>query len=536
MAGLLTSFRAAMGAFRKSYFHASDGNDTSRLSETGDWSSYEARMMRYAILWASYQNDQYFDDVHRWATKYKADHGLYRNTRALFGPTYRITELYVTHIMGGRLDVLNAGDGEDGGLSAIPISDATDEVRNSIAKLWQLSAWEKNKDLWVRRGACLGDTFLEVIDDPITRTVRIAPVHPNAIREIQLDQFGRISGYIREEKRPDPDRRLVAASVGSEFVKDVTYTELCQRSGNEVQFSTYKDGQPYGWYGAPAEWSMPYPGVPLFHVEHICSGLGWGFSEVNAALAKTRETDDIGSKTNDQIRKTVEAIWFLSGVTRGENAVDLRDDRKRSATDPGSNADRERSVFLYAKDPSARAQAMVADLPIQDVTDHLRLMLEQMEADYPEIRYDNLQLSGSASGNTLREARKPADKKIRIRRQAYDHTLSQAMALSIAIGSENGYEGFSGISYSDILSGDQQFSIGDRPVYEWGEYEELEEESLFWATAKVAVDCGIPIEMFLERHGWDPQAVARVKQNSDNRELARQRASARNPFTGVGNQ
>lgn len=529
----MTSLRAAIGAFREAYFHAGNPDDLrSSGSQADTWSSYEARVMRYSLLWATYQNDQYSNEVHKWSHKYKADYGLYRNVRSIFGATYRITELYVTHVHGGILDP-RGGDGEES-TTSIPIVTGSESVRESLATLWSASNWQIQKDVWVRWGACLGDTFIQIEDDPDTQAVRICPVHPACIREVVKDHRGRITGYIREETRRDPGAKIGdGVTIGGS--KTVVYTEVCEKIPGGVRYATYKDGVPYGWYGAPAEWTTDYPRVPLFHTQHVDSGSGWGISEVNAALVKVREADDIGSKVNDQIRKVVEAIWFFAGVQRSD--MDAREDRKRTATEPTGQTDRERSIFLYAKDPSARVQAMVADLQVADVSEHITMMIDQLEKDYPEIRYDNLQLSGKASGNTLREARKPAESKIRGRRAAYDSAIQDACSLAIAIGTEKRYRGYSGIFYSDIENGNTQFQIGNRPVYEWGEYERLEEEQLFWSVAKMATDAGVPIEMFLEKHGWTAEDIAKVSQERE-AAVARQAlmlARTTNPFVR-GNQ
>ena len=43
-------------------------------------------------------------------------------------------------------------------------------------------------------------------------------------------------------------------------------------------------------------------------------GLDWGFSELHTGRVKFAEVDDIASKLNDQIRKTVDSKWLAAGV------------------------------------------------------------------------------------------------------------------------------------------------------------------------------------------------------------------------------
>lgn len=505
--------RAAIAAFKESYLHP-DGVDAAELVAdvrgADQWSRYDSRRLRYAILWACYSNDQYRDGLHKWARKYRADYGLYRNTRSLYGPFYRLAEMHVSHIQGGPLDPA-AGDGKaipSGIPVAIPSGD--DSLRAAIARLWRDSRWQSRKDVWVRWGAVLGDVALVVHDDPARGYVALEPVHPRSIVEAQVDRRGNVRGYCREEYRPDPTGAVEAAGAP----RLVRYGESCRRGdGDAIRYETTLDGKPYAWNGVSAAWDVPYGFVPMVLTQHLDVGLDWGLSEASAALPMSREADDVGSKLNDQIRKLVEAPWLLSGVKAEDvgGAQQSARSAAESASPQSREADREKALMIFARSEQARAHALVADVKVAEVSAHVDSMLEKLDRDYPELRFDRIRASGAASGNAIREARKPAETKLRSRRAPYDDAIVRAHQMAIAIGGWRGYEGYAGFDLGSYASGALDHRVADRPVFEGDPVEDLEEEQLFWQTAAAAKSAGVPLEVWLERHGWSPEDVARVR-------------------------
>lgn len=509
----MTGIRAASVAFRESFLHP-DGVDAtgivSALGNVDQWSASEARRLRYAVLWACYSRDQYRDGLHKWSRKYRADYGLYRNARSLYGPFYRLAEMHVSHIQGGPLDPA-AGDGKavpSGIPIAIPSGD--EALRAAIARLWRDSRWQSKKDVWVRWGAVLGDVALAVRDDPDKGYVAIEPVHPRSIVEVELDRRGNVRSYCREEARPHPTQPVDPSGNP----RLCLYGERCYRGAakDEVVFATTLDGKPYAWNGVAPEWSVPYGFAPLVLTQHVDVGLDWGLSEAHAALPLGREADDVGSKLNDQIRKLVDAPWLISGVT----ASDLGEAQRaaRSASEAGSpqerETDREKALMLFVKSEQARAQALVADVKVEEVSGHIDSMLEKLDADYPELRFDRIRASGAASGNAIREARKPAETKLRARRAAYDEAIVRAHQMAVAIGGFRGYDGYATFGLDSYAAGDLDHRVADRPVFEGDPIEDLEEETLFWQTAAAAQSAGVPLAVWLEKHGWSPEDIARV--------------------------
>lgn len=504
---VMNGFRAATTAFRDAYMHpdGADALDIVGAMNAGDaWSRIEARRLRYAINWAFYSFDQY-RDLHKWSRKYRSDYGLYRNTRSIYSPTFRLVELHVGHIHGGPLDPL-AGDGK-AIPTAIPITTSNEDLRAAIGTLWRASRWATWKDVWVRWGVALGDVALCVEDDPIRKEVALCPVHPRSIRDVTLDRQGNVQGYYREEMRVHPKSPVDA--MGNP--RYALYGEHCSRGqGDEIQYQTYLDGKPFAWNGVASDWVLPYGFVPMVLTQHLNVGLPWGVSESHAAMSRTREVDDLGSKLNDQVRKLVEAPWLITGCKGGNSDFSTSRDTLEQ-TPSGRETDREKSLLMFIKSENAKAQAMVADVKIAEVSEHIGTILAEMAQDYPELRYDTLRASGSVTGQALREARKPAEQKFQMRRAAYDESLIRAQQMAISIGGYRQYAGYEEFGLESYKAGDLAHQVGNRSVFGHDPIEALEEESLFWSVADQAVKSGVPLPIFLKRHGWSDEQIRELE-------------------------
>src|SRR5262245_35033429 len=100
--GLFGGFASWLTSFRKENVT----NETLPSTEFGGYDRYgrfAARLQRYALYWAMYENSQY-DTVHKWAQQYLTEYGLYRYTRGVYNPSKRLGDFWASHLMGGTLD------------------------------------------------------------------------------------------------------------------------------------------------------------------------------------------------------------------------------------------------------------------------------------------------------------------------------------------------------------------------------------------------------------------------------------------------
>jgi len=490
------------------------------LFEPEDFEDYDNRRVRYALLWAFFENTAY-SRVHTWAASYMKEFGLYRYTRGIYNPGYRLCTFWQQHLMGGQLDQ-EAGDGEKAP-SALPILTDNDKIRPMIARLWEESKWLVNKDLYTLWGSVLGDVALQVVDDTYKGRVRIQPMSPYGFEELTLDPMGNVKGYTYLETKEHPNKKGTSA----------TYKEECERDGSQVVYRTYLDDKPYAWPGQEDEegvgrdeWAVDYTFVPLVMVQHNDVGLDWGWSEMHPGRAKFSESDDIASKLSDQIRKAVDPKWMFTGVsaptTEANATIRSRDTetygRSSGAADnpmPG----REELDALYAPQ-GASVHALVHQLDIAGVVTHLSGMLAELERDYPELQMDIWTAGGDASGRALRVARQRVEKKVRQRRVNYDGGLVRAQQMALSIAGWRGYEGYEGVNLDTYWQGGLDHSIAKRPVFAEDPLDDIAFNGAFWNAAKEAVAAGCPLSFYLqEEAGWDEEKIARFEQAMEQQAL-----------------
>ena len=486
---------AGVRAFREAYMSA-------ELPEGGEFSGYDARQTRYYVLWSLYENTAY-TDVHTWSQSLRAAHALYQYTRNLYNPTFRLGEFWSTHLMGGVLDP-NAGDGSQA-TTALPIvipeaNQSSEELRKALALTWRWSNWQSKRELLALWGSILGDVALQVVDDVPRKKVYLRVVHPGIIKDLTLDPFGHVKGYVFEEKRMDGAREVV-------------YREEAERDKERVLYRTFKDNVLFSWDGnGEAAWDEAYGFIPLVFLQHIDVGLDYGWSEVHAQLSKIREVDELASMLGDQIRKTVNAIPFFTGTPPNKDGATFT---RSKATTARPQIGREELDALYSSNPAADVKWMVAPIDYEGVLKHVAGLLNDLEQDYPELRYDRLRATGQVSGESLKVAREPAEAKVIRRRARYDDALVRAQQMAVAIGGMRGLEGFSGFNLESYANGLLDHSIGNRPVFAVNPQDELAEAKLFWETAQLAIKSGLPLISFLKTQGWDETKIAELQASDE---------------------
>lgn len=460
---------AGVTAFREAYMSAD-------IADAEDFTDFTARQMRYRVLWSFFENSAY-RDVHKWAASLRSSYGMYKYSRNIYNPAYRLGTFWQAFLMGGSLDP-DAGDGEEKP-SALPILTGNDRLRPALGQLWLNSNWAIRKNVFTLWGAVLGDVALRIVDDPEREKVYLSIVHPGTLARVMLDAYGNVKGYMIEERRADPAGK----------VDEVVYQEVASRDGVDVVYQTFRDGKPFGWDGNPAEWRVPYGFIPMVVVKHVDVGLDWGWAEMFPALSKVREADDLASKVSDQIRKAVDAPWFFAGVSKPKSTPKA-EYSSADDTDLNQEPGREEIPALYAP-LGAQATALVANLDLAASVGHIKDILAEIERDFPELQHDIWSAQGDTSGRALRVARQKVEAKVLDRRANYDDALLRAQQMGVAIGGYRRYAGFEGFGLDSYGRGDLDHRIDpDRPVFPRERLDDLalEREELSVENLRVSLD------------------------------------------------
>jgi hypothetical protein len=515
----------------------------SRTGSVRPWGDYQSRLARYSTYWAHYENNVY-REIHLWSSLLKSSYDLYRHTRSIFSPAYRLGEFWANHILGGALDPL-AGDGVSKP-SALPIVTENEAIRAPIGQVWRDSNWQDKKEIWTRFGAVMGDSAVMVVDDPVKEKVQFKVIDPRTLRDVIRDGYGNVNAYVIEELRPDPE---ATALIGP--VPYATYTEACERVGESIRYATYRNGEPYDWReyadgdpkaGTLTEWTEDYGFVPLVFVQHRDVGLGWGWSEFQPSVSKLHEVDDLASKLNDWIRLTVDCPWLFTGVVpQGQSAAMGVPASSELIVSVNTDVPKGRSDIpvIYSNDKDTRAQPLIAPLDVAAVSAHLATLLDSLNADHPELLADAI--GPNASGEARKVAREKVEATVLQRRSAYDDAMVRADQMAISIGAQKGYPGFEGFTVESYSRGELDHSIGARAVFAVDKEAKLRESQAMAQIVKTLTDAGVSKESAMRQAGWseeDIAAEAKAKEREDAAAMARiqeaQRAALADVPVGVG--
>jgi hypothetical protein len=445
----MAAYTAAVASYQKgSFVQEIDFTDDSK------WADRKYRLLRYAVLDQYVNGNPYDKDIVSWARKYKADHGLYEYTRPIANPVYQMAEFYKTYLWGGWLDP----EASDDPSSALPIITENEALRPFIADLWKWSNWQTKRTTVPYWGASLGDVAIQVVDDTVTGKVYLKIIHPSMLTRFEKDPYGNIKAYEISYQRTD--------DTGT---NEVQYTETAERDGDDVIYKLYKNGALYPWDGVEsAEWTEPYGFIPMVHIQHRETAYGWGEAEIAPRMALVRELDDQYSLLNDQIRKTVNAPWIVSG----ETAASFTGNQFSDASAERPQAMREEAMMLFLASADSRMEPMVTNLAINEVRENIQNLTLMLENAYPELGLNRLQDTAQASGVAVRRLQQPAANKVNSYRDVYDGALVQVMQMALSIG---GYRDlFTGVGLDSYASGALDFTIGKRPVFSTDQMDDIE--------------------------------------------------------------
>lgn len=496
--GLLGRIRAGLQAFQEKFMITQDAADP-----FDDYTSWEARRLRYAILWAFYQNTIY-RNINSWATAYRTEYALYKYTRSIYNPTRRLANFWKTHLQGGRLTM----DEKVKSFKFLPIefgAKADEKLFEAIQKLWEWSNWLRQRSLYYLYGVTLGDVGLKIVDDIDREKVYIQIVHPGTVEDVVLDPFGNVKGYTMVEQRIDPEKDN----------KTAKYTEVVSREegSKTVFYKTYKNDELFDWVsdsGSSAEWEIDYGFVPFVWVNHINNGLVYGEAEIHSNRVLFHEVDDVASGMNDHIRKALNLPKMFTGVKKKSAIEAAHSSSFIDEPEPG----RDEILALYTGNENAKVYSMMEPLDYPGVLGNIEKMLNNIEKEYPELRLDSLEAEGKPlSGRALKIAREPTQTKGDEYRVPYDAGLVAAHKMGISIAGFRKYKDFKKFNLKSFEKGKLTHMIGARPMFNADPSDELEEDKLFFETASAAANAGIDLLIFLKQKGWSDEDILEIEKS-----------------------
>ena len=268
--------------FGTTFLNAAGINRTSSMQsptyDNPDWDAYSARIERYKYCESYYENAQY-DALNSLGLQRRVYGKLYTNIRGIRNPVARLVNLYADKIYPAAIDT------EDLSKGAIPIL-APPEIKAALIQLFAWSNWSAGKQVYVRNGEKLGDSFIKVVDLVGNRRVALEVLAPQKVKDFTADVAGNIKQIVIEYPDHDPYPLPVYNQVNAPPVRFIR-TEVI--TGTEV--TVYRDGKVVERY------SNPFGFVPVVHA-HFDDGedvfiaaaqQGQGDAEVVVQVAAGRE-------------------------------------------------------------------------------------------------------------------------------------------------------------------------------------------------------------------------------------------------------
>lgn len=399
------------------------------------WDAYASRLFRYTH-YRHYYNNTVYSELERYAVmhKKKSNQGLYRFVRPVYNPAARGVDLYPSKVYGGQLDMENISMG------AIPVQYQNDKQKRAIRQLWQWSNWGIQKSLYVTTGAMLGDVILKLVDEPDKQRVRMEVQIPDVYTELEFNAVGNVTRYVIEYTKVD-------LKTGRSY----TYKE----EGDKQWFRTYKDGVPFAYTQdgdgkEVSEWRNIYGFVPVVHIPHkLTVGARFGTSSIHKVLWKVDEINSAASRVNDQIGKTVNAVYHAKGL-QGNVSLEIQDDKGQ--------------IGLLKTDNTVDLIPLVNNLDIASATDNVAQMLMEIERDMPELSLHRIRESGQATAPGVRAAYSDAIDLINEASGLYDDGLVRAHQMGMTIGGIRGYQDFEGFNENSYDNGELDHSIAPRDI------------------------------------------------------------------------
>lgn len=430
--------RIAFDAFLRAY---NDPASTRSVAFTTQQSIYDYR-------W-SYYNNSVFEDLATW-TLYKSNYRLYRFTRSLYNPASRLVNFYSGAVYPGRLSV------EKGQKSAIPLNEKTDDkLRLAIGQLWQWSNWQENKGVYVRYGAALGDTLLEVIDDPIRANVTLQNCWPGHVADIELDPTGNVKMYVLEYDAYDDNDRVY------KFRKTVDGDNFTVEHDNMV---VERYANPYGF-------------VPACWVRHRNEGNDHGAPAMRH-VSKWDELNSLATHAHDQLHKLMAAPVIVAGTGSIESL-----DNKPKLGASQDNRQAQESLGVLKGPPDTTLQSIT--LPTQEPLAYMEKLLTEIEHDHPELTfYSQLREMTQVTGPAAMALMGDVGALLGDAQATYDQQLIKALQMGIAIAGwrleqrdwqnpNKQQQAFAGFNLDSYKAGNIDFEIDERELIPQTEQEKL---------------------------------------------------------------
>ncbi len=363
----------------------------------------------------------------------------YRHLRNIYNFVSRVIDLEVNSVYGGQIDW--PGDLRTG---AIPIevdANAHPDLITSLKKVLKWSNFGRQKDLYVRNGARLGDSFLKVIpvfdiqeDEDGTlslvgRKVRIEVLDPHKVKDVAHNESGDLTWICIEYTDIGDDNKPFL------YREEISKFEIAIfREDKEIS----RTANTYGF-------------VPVTHALHKNIGRKWGITSFHNTLEKIDEINDVASNTNDGIRRASNPLIVTVGGKMGQPDTEMRE--------------RDQLLVVELPDTDMSVETVTPTIDVMGSIASQDKMTGEAEADVPQTSLQRIrEKNGDMSGVAIENSYKDASGAIQAIHGNYDEPLLRALQMACTIGGVMGLPDFP-YDLDSYEEGDLDFYIKQRKLF-----------------------------------------------------------------------
>lgn len=419
----------------------------------GSFNTYDGRLSRYD-LYEHYYSNTVYDSLSSVSASLKVNERLYRAIRGVYNPIKRENALYVSNVYQGQLNTKDLGEG------ALPLEFDNDSFEPAITNVMRWSNLGPQLSTFTHQAALLGDAFWWIVDDPERRRVRLELLHPSKVRDMEVDAVGNVKAAVIEYEREEPPDVADYRPSRSGGHEKPRKTYLYTLKVDQDEYRTFKDGEPFAYFddinGEPlAHWPNDAGFVPLRPAYFEPTDDGWGRNSFFATRRKIDELNDQTSLINDTVRRVIEPLLKVKGVTPpttdNQTMTAVRDDKSGL-------------TMLYLTNVDGDIEALQIPVDLAAATDNAQKLLAEIERDMPLLALQHIREGGALTAPGVRTGYSDAIGLVESARKNLDPAVIAALQMACTIGGIRGYDGFEGFSADSFDSGDMELGIKPRPV------------------------------------------------------------------------
>jgi hypothetical protein len=296
----------------------------------------------------------------------KSERRLPKNIRPIYNPALEILEWWITHILVGVWT--EDGLPDEGKPNLIPYASNTpEELRLMVQQGFDWGNADVTFEQWMHDEGLYGNVFVKV--DWSTGPggdVSAAVIDPRYIQDLQVSRRNDVTLYHIELPTIGPDKQVY-------------------RWGQKVtpeSITTYRDGQPAGYDGNPAEVENPFGFVPAH----------WGYFRYQGGIFGRTCLDGLHGKIDEINAVVTQLNNFLMQLPNQPTIVASNDPKglktMLAEMQAGSSAFGDvddDTLRVIAAGETARAFPLLQDWGIAGADPHIGRMLENLYKAVPEV-------------------------------------------------------------------------------------------------------------------------------------------------------